>query len=496
MERLKVLVADDQPHVHVMLKHRLERLENRGIYKVDVTFVSTARAALEAAARSLVETKPFDVVLLDIDFSQAEDHDGMSGHEAAGEIRGVLSGAQIVLVSALSQEEHLRRASKNEAVDQFFRRGSFTDDELHWCCSQALVRRLQAAGGLVQPGHRIYSESSIMDVCLRAADRVRPECNTLISGETGSGKELLARRLHANARVLTKKTERDRPFVAVNCAELNDNLAVGLLFGVVKGAYTGADRDRTGFFDEAQGGDLFLDEFQSAPIELQKILMRTLQEMTYMPLGASRPKTLKARVIVALNKDLSEQKQNGTLMPDLVARVQKDYLKIPPLRERAEDIPMLIRVMLERMGSPDKEFRKDAIEFLKSLKWMENVRGVEKVCTAAVLHCKIPVIGREDLLELDVVKQILREEGIHEQMRDTAPCAVAPRSVDDRLRAIATELAQKGEALDPHVTLFESEYFSNRLAQEGTIAALAKKVSSDRVTLRRKLIGLGVITGN
>lgn len=154
---------------------------------------------------------------------------------------------------------------------------------------------------------------------------------------------------------------------------------------------------------------------------------------------------------------------------------------------------MLIAVMLKRMGSPDKEFRPDALRFLRSLVWKENIRGLDKVCNAAVLHCKLPIVGKDDLLELGVVQQQLREEAI-----DAANLFVKKdghleeQPLADRLSAVADELVRSDQDIAKHLIAIETRYYAKLLAEEKSLNGLAKRVKIDRATLRRKLKALGI----
>ena len=470
MFNLRVLVADDQLHVRNLIEARLKRC-GQGTFTTLPTLTDSAEGAVK-----LVRDDPrFDLVLLDIDYRESDSSQGMTGHEAATKIRAMLPRARIILVSALGGVEHQVLAHKNPCVDRMLSRTDFSDETLRHLCIWASLTRLHDENRLVGEELRILTRSSTMRRYLDHLDRIRAESNVVVYGETGTGKELSARRLNANARFSSNQPSRN--FAALNCGQLTESLIEAKLFGYVKGAFTGADQTTLGLFDAAQDGDLFLDELQNAPIKLQHVLMRAIQEKSYTPLGTQRPKTLKVRVIAALNKNLSDMKDAGTLMPDFVARLQQDYAEIPPLRERLEDLPLLLSTFLIRKGANDIKLTPEAWSFLQALSWNENVRAVERVATALSTHAKVPLITPEMLLELSVVQGISREAPA------SMPVEFRPNS------ALGTDGEQTyDEARDD----FERRYFSKLATSEDSLRQLAKKSGLSRNTLSAKLEKLGI----
>jgi len=232
---------------------------------------------------------------------------------------------------------------------------------------------------------------AVRDRIQRVADAPAP---VIVSGETGTGKGLVARALHADSR------RADRPFVAVNCAALPEPLLESELFGHVRGAFTGAVRDRTGRFELAAGGTLFLDEVADLPLHLQVKLLRVLQERSFERVGESAPRTSDARIVAATNVDLRRAVQDGRFREDLFYRLRVLPIEIPPLRERREDIEPLATFLLARVGARQGRalrFSPDVLRLLLEHGWPGNVRELENVLEYAVAVCKGQTILPEDL---------------------------------------------------------------------------------------------------
>ncbi len=216
-------------------------------------------------------------------------------------------------------------------------------------------------------------------------DRVKDtDVPLLVTGESGTGKEVVARAMHAQA----ARARRSRSS-GVNCGAIPANLLESELFGHVRGAFTGADRDRKGLFREAEGGTMLLDEIGEMPQKMQTSLLRTLQEKTVRPVGAAREEPVDVRVIAATNRDLSQMVAEGTFREDLYYRLHVIELKIPPLRERKDDIPALIDHFLSLFATRYRRERKaverDALRALVAYDWPGNVRQLEHVLLNAWL---------------------------------------------------------------------------------------------------------------
>jgi two-component system response regulator AtoC len=244
----------------------------------------------------------------------------------------------------------------------------------------------------------MVARSPIMVRALEMATRVAPhDSPVLLSGASGTGKELVARFVHRQS------ARRDGPFVPVNCGAIPENLLESEFFGHVRGAFTGADRDRTGLFLSAQGGTLFLDEVGELPQPLQVKLLRVLQEGEVRPVGGSETVKVDARIIAATNRDLEEAVADGEFREDLYYRLAVVPIRLPALARRADEIPELARHLLERhrrrLGIPVEGIAREAMEILLAYPWPGNVRELENVLERAMVLAHGPEIGPDDLPE-------------------------------------------------------------------------------------------------
>jgi DNA-binding NtrC family response regulator len=212
----------------------------------------------------------------------------------------------------------------------------------------------------------------------------------LIEGETGSGKEIAARLLH--------EQENERPLIAVNIAGIPENLFESELFGHVKGAFTGADQNKIGLVEAANGGDLFLDEIEALPLAQQVKLLRFLESGEIHPVGAKENRLVRTRVIAASNRPLDEMVAAGEFREDLYFRLSGQKMKLPPLRERSEDIPLLARYFLEQeRPRRNKSFSEDGLQALQNYPWPGNVRELKRICAQLTLTSPLPVVRAEDV---------------------------------------------------------------------------------------------------
>lgn len=234
--------------------------------------------------------------------------------------------------------------------------------------------------------------ASMLDLVRKITD---VPSSILIYGESGTGKELIARALHFNS------IRKDRPFIAVNCAALNENLLESELFGYVKGAFTGAAADKMGLFEAADNGTLFLDEVEAMTKNLQVKLLRVLQDSTFFRVGSTHPTTVNVRIIAATNQHLEEAIKTKQFREDLYYRLNVIRIDLPPLRERAEDIPLLARYFLAKFGKRmEKDIRKitdEAMEVLVNYSWPGNIRELENALERAVVVAEAEEIRTGDL---------------------------------------------------------------------------------------------------
>jgi transcriptional regulator with PAS, ATPase and Fis domain len=219
--------------------------------------------------------------------------------------------------------------------------------------------------------------------------------NVLISGESGTGKELFARAIHYNGITRTK------PFVAVNCGAIPETLIESELFGYRRGAFTGAIRDKIGYFEAANGGTLFLDEISTLPFNVQSSLLRVLEERAVVPVGDTHPRSVDARIVAASNQDLEAMVSKGEFREDLLFRLNVVRLTLPPLRYRKEDIPLLVHHFLDKyttqMNKRVLGLTNGAVRALLNHHWRGNVRELENVIERAVIFAEGREISVEDL---------------------------------------------------------------------------------------------------
>jgi transcriptional regulator with GAF, ATPase, and Fis domain len=237
----------------------------------------------------------------------------------------------------------------------------------------------------------IGSSPEISDAVARAGRVARYACPVIVSGETGTGKELFARLIHeASPRA-------DKPFVAINCATIQRELAESELFGHVKGAFTGAVAPREGAFQQADGGTLFLDEIGELPLELQPKLLRVLQQGEVRPVGGSFARRVDVRVVAATHRDLLAMAADGRFREDLYYRLAKYTVRLPALRERGHDVVLIARDFLRRSEWADKALSTEAEDLLARCAWPGNVRQLENVLTAAAIDTEGSQIGAREI---------------------------------------------------------------------------------------------------
>ncbi len=274
----------------------------------------------------------------------------------------------------------------------------------------------------------IGSSPYMKNICKLAGEVAPTDLPVLIIGETGTGKELFARGLWK----LSKR--KDKPFIAINCAAIPENLIESELFGYEKGAFTGAETQKKGKFEIANGGTIFLDEIGEMPLEAQSKLLRVLQEGSFYRVGGEEEIKIDVRVIAATNKDLSQMVKEGKFREDLYYRLNVITFKLPPLRERKEDIPYIVECIInknnKKINKNIEGFTKDYIEKLKSRYWKGNIRELENVVIRSMVFCRDSILsitdlefleeGKEEIPDLyDKLKDIIEQLINHENAKQT-----------------------------------------------------------------------------
>jgi two-component system NtrC family response regulator len=333
----------------------------------------------------------FDLVVTDVKMP------GISGIEVLRRIRSQATDVPVLVITAFGNVETAVEAMKEGAYD--FIGKPFHRDQLLLSVGKAFERRRLAAevhdlriraGGVER---EIVSVSPAMRQVLEVADRVAgTDATVLITGESGTGKEAVARRIHVRSR------RAEGPFAAVNCAAIPGDLLESELFGHARGAFTGAVRDRPGRFRQASGGTIFLDEVGEIPLPLQAKLLRVLQERTVDVVGGDRPVPIDVRIVAATNRDLPSLIREGTFREDLYYRLNVVEIRVPPLRERPEDIPPLVDHFMKETGTERELTVPSAvIDELKRRPWPGNVRELKNACERMAILCSGTEVSMEDL---------------------------------------------------------------------------------------------------
>ncbi len=313
-----------------------------------------------------------EVVITDIQMP------GMSGYEVLQQIMADRPETLVIVVTAYSSVAKAVDAMKQGAHDYLAK--PFSRDELVLVVNKAFNllglqnenRRLRDQLEHQVDFSHMVGISDIMQEIFEVVRKVAPtEASVLITGESGTGKELIARAIHQGS------SRSHEPFIAINCAAIPATLLESELFGHVRGAFTGAVRDRAGKFEQADGGTLFLDEVGEMPLELQPKLLRVLQEMEVEPLGG-KVRSVNVRIIAATNQDVETALQEGRFREDLYYRLAVIPIELPPLRERVEDIPLLVRHFLKRFSAGSMvDISSAALEAMTAYPWHGNVRELQ-----------------------------------------------------------------------------------------------------------------------
>jgi two-component system nitrogen regulation response regulator GlnG len=380
----KILVIDDDESIVWVVKKTLEPLG----YSI------VSRSRLSSGLRAVREDT--GVVLLDL---VLPDGDGLEGLR---EIHAANPRAIVIMITAHARMQNTITAMKEGAYDYLEK--PFDIDELKIVVEKAFrdislreeLLELKKAAFEKTESLQIIGKSPKMLKVFKEIGKVAPkDITVLITGESGTGKELVAKALHFNSGRSTG------PFVAINSASVPKDLLESELFGYKKGAFTGADKEKKGKVEYANGGTLFLDEISEMEPGLQSKLLRFLQEKEFSPLGTNETIKADVRIIGATNRNLSEEVNRGNFRDDLYYRFNVVQIKLPPLRERKEDIPLLSRNFLsdaaDKLETGEKELSKDALASLLNYNWPGNVRELENVIKRACVLSTGTVIEKKDL---------------------------------------------------------------------------------------------------
>ena len=446
----RVMVIDDLDSARQMVKRALSR--SYDVY--DFPSVAEALPALDRAE--------FDCVITDLRMP------GIDGLEGLKRFREKIPDLPVIIVTAFATVETAVEGMKAGAFD--YLKKPFDPEELELLVARAVEhmqlrrenRKLRSALDGTFSVHGIIGRSAPMRELVSILERVAPtDVPILVEGESGTGKDMVARAVHG----MSKRS--GGPYVALNMSAIPENLAESELFGHEKGAFTGAESARAGFFAEADAGTLFLDEIGLLPLTLQAKLLRVLQDGDYMPVGSRKARKANVRVVCATNEDLRRNVDQGKFREDLYYRIRVVPLRLPPLRERREDIPLLVEHLVKkhalRLGRPPLQPDPDAMRALLDHAWPGNVRELEHALERGLLLARGDHLGVEDLPpELRAAPEGDHGEGGYRNARDA----------------------------------WEKRYFQDLLAEAGgSVAKAAELAGLHRSTLYEKLARIGLVQG-
>ncbi|HZZ85255.1 MAG TPA: sigma-54 dependent transcriptional regulator [Anaeromyxobacteraceae bacterium] len=448
----KVMVIDDLDSARQMVKRTLSR-------SCDVFDFAAVAEALPA-----VERAEFDVIVTDLRMP------GIDGLEGLKRFKQKAPEIPVIIMTAFATVETAVAAMKAGAFDYLTK--PFDPEELELLVDRAVeharLRRENAqlktalAGGYQLQG--IVGKSPAMRELAAMLERVAPsDVPILIEGESGTGKDLVARAAHALSRRAAG------PYLALNMSAIPENLAEAELFGHEKGAFSGAEVAREGFFSEAQGGTLFLDEIGTLPLTLQAKLLRVLQDGDYIPVGSRKPRKADVRIVAATNEQLRKAVDAGRFREDLFFRLRVVPLRLPPLRERREDIPLLVEHLVKkhalRLGRPQLQPDAEAMRALLDHPWPGNIRELEHAIERALLLARGEVLTLADL-----------------------PPELTPPDGGDA----SADGGRYKRARDA----WERRWFEDLLREAGgSVARAAELAGLHRSTLYEKLARMGLVTG-
>ncbi len=448
MEMIKVLVIDDEK---ITLKNLEHVLKKEGY---DVTGTDSGVEALK-----LIEKQEFDIVLTDIKMEKVD------GFEILRKCKALYPDTEVIMITGYATVENAVTAMKQGAF--YYIAKPFKLDIIRKIILEASekvklkkeVKQLRQQLDFHEKVNIITQNSKMLKL-LEIARQIAPtDCNVLITGESGTGKELFARYIHLNS--LRKKG----PFLAVNCGAFSEELLSNELFGHEKGAFTGANALKKGLIEMASSGSLFLDEITEMSLTMQAKLLRVIQEREFFRLGATEPIKVDVRFIAATNRDIKEEVKNGKFREDLYYRLNVVNIEIPPLRDRKDDIPLLVAYFSKKYSLLMKKeitgVSEEAINLLINYEYPGNVRELENIIERAVVLCNSSQIDVEHL--------------------------------PSDLKELKIEVFTKKEGKFMSLEELEKEYIKWILREVGNNKTVAAQILGiDRVSLWRKLKNYGI----
>ncbi len=443
-----ILIVDDEPGIRDTLRAVLE----------DEDFVvETASSGEECLEK--VKLAGYACILLDIWLG-----DGIDGLETLQKIKEEGVDSAVVMISGHGNIETAVRSTKLGAFD-FIEKPLSLERTIVTVKNAVRQRQLELANQQLQnelaEQYVMVGDSIVMRALRKQISIVAPtDGRVLISGESGTGKELVARAIHAQSK------RRNAPFVEINSAAIPEELVESELFGHAKGAFSGASKAKKGKFEIADGATLFLDEIGDMSPRVQAKMLRVLEEQRFEPVGSNTPVSVDVRVISATNKPLDGLIENGNFRSDLFYRLNVIPFQVPPLRERREDIPVLIEHFNRRFsleyGKTPKTFSDEAIDALQSYQWIGNVRELKNTVERIVIMSSKDAVAADDLPDMDVSRE--------------------PSAISFRFPSFK-------EATDA----YQREFILHKLAEfDGNVARAAEEMGVDRSHLYRRMRNLGI----
>ncbi len=466
----RILICDDDSTFHLSVKYAL---------KGGFDFTSSYNAD---EAITLIKKTPFDILLLDIQMRTKDE-----GIRYLPRIRETDPNLAVIMTSGLSDYRSVSESLKAGAVDYVTK--DFGPEELKHRIEtvlrqRKLISRIKVKDSETlrdQKQNQLIGDSRAISDLRRKIEKLRnSKANILITGETGVGKEVVAR--------LLRETLSDgtlAPFISIDSSTIQSSTAESILFGHEKGAFTGADRQAKGIFEEADGGTVYFDEIGNMPVEIQSKLLRVLQEKEVIRLGSSKPIQLDFRIIAATNRDLGQMTRTGDFKVDLLQRIEVIPIHIPPLRDRVDDIPLLVDFFCKRNAPAGRvvSFSQEALRVLSFYSWPGNIRELNNIVAYVI------AMSDSETIEVADLPPKLREKAAlsHQLSVETSKSETAQKNHPQPKVDIPHSLLSSGTLFDRMEAVEKAILSSEFDSCEGNVSTMALRLGVDRSHLYSKL---------
>ena len=474
---LKVLIVDDEDALRYSLKRALSN-RSFNIFEAD-----SGEVAIEVAQKEMP-----NIVLLDNRMK------GMNGIEALQHLRGICPAAKIIIMTAFTTTQTTIEAMKFGAFDYIMKPFDLSKILSLVDAAANVITETSKDGESQKEDDTVIEEdlkvgiigsAAAMQEVYKMIGQVAPtDVTVLITGESGTGKELIARAIHKNS------LRASQPFVAVNCSAIPENLIESELFGHEKGAFTGASQQRIGYFEQCDRGTIFLDEIGDMPLTAQTKILRALQEGEIQRVGGTEVIKVDVRILAATNKSMEEMVKENTFREDLYYRLNVVRILMPALRQRKQDIPLLINFMLQNLAKKNRSvantISKEALDLLVQHSWPGNVRELENI-----VHRSAVLAQGNTILPKDLPSEI-NHSGSTETHSETTEVEVSSVTVDSKNEEIDFEALYKTlcQLTDNRDILkkLEAELIKQAMdASEGVVAKAAKVLGMTASTLKKRI---------